>query len=72
MDTERGYHIHFKGCDNLISRPVVYQNRGFGMTPMDQGLRVVGTVEFGGLDNPLTKSRTVSYTHLTLPTTPYV
>ena len=57
MDTERGYHIHFKGCDNLISRPVVYQNRGFGMTPMDQGLRVVGTVEFGGLDNPLTKSR---------------
>ena len=27
------------------------------MTPMDQGLRVVGTVEFGGLDNPLTKSR---------------
>ena len=57
MDTERGYHIHFKGCDNLISRPVVYQNRGFGMTPMDQGLRVVGTVEFGGLVNPITKSR---------------
>ena len=27
------------------------------MTPMEQGLRVVGTVEFGGLDNPLSKSR---------------
>ena len=57
LDTERGYHVHFKGFDHLISRPVVYSNRGFGMTPMEQGLRVVGTVEFGGLKNPLSKSR---------------
>ena len=57
LDTERGYHIHFKDCDNLLSRPVIFQNRGFGITPMEQGLRVVGTVEFGGLDNPLSKSR---------------
>jgi D-amino-acid dehydrogenase len=57
LDTERGYHVHFKGCDHLVSRPVVFLNRGFGMTPMEQGLRVVGTVEFGGLDNPLSKSR---------------
>ena len=57
LDTERGYHVHFKNCEHLISRPVVFANRGFGMTPMEQGLRVVGTVEFGGLDNPLSKSR---------------
>ncbi len=57
LDTERGYHIHFKNCDHLISRPVVFQNRGFGMTPMEQGLRVVGTVEFGGLKNKLSKGR---------------
>ena len=57
LDTERGYHVHFKNCEHLISRPVVYANRGFGMTPMEQGLRVVGTVEFGGLQNPLSKSR---------------
>ena len=57
LDTERGYHIHFKDFDHLISRPVVFQNRGFGMTPMEQGLRVVGTVEFGGLKNPISKSR---------------
>ena len=57
LDTERGYHVHFKDCDHLISRPVIYSNRGFGMTPMEQGLRVVGTVEFGGLKNPLTKAR---------------
>ena len=57
LDTERGYHVHFKDCDHLLSRPVIFSNRGFGITPMEQGLRVVGTVEFGGLDNPLTKSR---------------
>ena len=57
LDTERGYHIHFKNCDHLLNRPVIFSNRGFGITPMEQGLRVVGTVEFGGLDNPLSKSR---------------
>jgi len=57
LDTERGYHVHFKDCDHLLSRPVIFQNRGFGITPMEQGLRVVGTVEFGGLDNPPSKSR---------------
>ena len=57
LDTERGYHVHFKDCEHLISRPVVFANRGFGITPMEQGLRVVGTVEFGGLINPLSKSR---------------
>jgi len=57
LDTERGYHVHFKNCDHLLSRPVIFQNRGFGITPMEQGLRVVGTVEFGGLDNPLSKLR---------------
>ena len=57
LDTERGYHVHFKDFDHLISRPVVNSNRGFGMSPMDQGLRVVGTVEFGGLDNAPSKNR---------------
>tara|TARA_B100000902_G_scaffold377374_1_gene409535 strand:+ start:755 stop:1996 length:1242 start_codon:yes stop_codon:yes gene_type:complete len=57
LDTERGYHVHFKNCDHLLSRPVIFQNRGFGITPMEQGLRVVGTVEFGGLKNPISKPR---------------
>ena len=57
LDTERGYHVHFKNCDHLLTRPVIFQNRGFGITPMEQGLRVVGTVEFGGLKNPISKSR---------------
>ena len=57
LDTERGYHVHFKGHDHLISRPIIFLNRGFGITPMEQGLRVVGTVEFGGLSNPPSKKR---------------
>jgi len=57
LDTERGYHVHFKGHDHLLSRPVIFLNRGFGITPMEQGLRVVGTVEFGGLGNPVSKAR---------------
>jgi len=57
METERGYHVHFRNHDHLLSRPVIFLNRGFGITPMEQGLRVVGTVEFGGLDNPLSKKR---------------
>ena len=57
LDTERGYHVHFKNCDHLLQRPVIFSNRGFGITPMEQGLRVVGTVEFGGLKNPLSKPR---------------
>ena len=57
LDTERGYHVHFKEKDHLISRPVIFLDRGFGMTPMNQGLRAVGTVELGGLENPPSQKR---------------
>ena len=57
LDTERGYHVHFKNHDHLLSRPVIFLNKGFGITPMEQGLRVVGTVEFGGLKNSISKKR---------------
>ena len=57
LETERGYHVHFKEYDHLLSRPIIFLNKGFGITPMEQGLRVVGTVEFGGLNNPPSKKR---------------
>ena len=57
LDTERGYHVHFEGQENLLKRPVIFLDRGFGMTPMNQGLRAVGTVELGGLKNPISKKR---------------
>ena len=57
LDTERGYHVHFKGMDHLLARAVINLDRGFGLTPMNQGLRAVGTVELGGLNNPPSKKR---------------
>lgn len=49
LDTERGYHILYPGTSELISRPVGWAERGFYMTPMQQGIRVAGTVELAGL-----------------------
>ncbi len=57
LDTERGYHVHFKNKEKLISRPIICLDRGFSLSPMNQGLRAVGTVEFGGLLNPPSKKR---------------
>ena len=57
LDTERGYHVNFKGMENLVSRPIIFLDRGFGMTPMNAGLRAVGTVELGGLKNPPSPKR---------------
>jgi len=57
LDTERGYHVHFKGMDHLLSRAVINLDRGFGLTPMNQGMRAVGTVELGGLIIPPSKKR---------------
>ena len=57
LDTERGYHVHYKKMDHLLTRPVIFLDRGFGMTPMNQGLRAVGTVELGGFNNPISKKR---------------
>ena len=57
LDTERGYHVHFKDKENLISRPVICLDNGFSMSPMNQGLRAVGTVELGGLKNPPSQKR---------------
>ncbi len=57
LDTERGYHVHFKNMQKLISRPIICLDRGFSLSPMNQGLRAVGTVELGGLNNPPSKKR---------------
>lgn len=52
LETERGYHVHFKDCENMIKRPVCSLDSGVYLTPMEQGLRAAGTVELAGLKNP--------------------
>jgi glycine/D-amino acid oxidase-like deaminating enzyme len=50
LDTERGYHLMLPNAVNRLSIPVASADRRFIMTPMDEGLRLAGTVEFGGLN----------------------
>lgn len=52
LDTERGYHLMLPQGNCAISRPMVSFERSFVMTPMEEGLRLAGTVELAGLDAP--------------------
>lgn len=57
LDTERGYHIVFKGAQNKLSRVIGWADAGFNATPMNTGLRLAGTVEIAGLQKPLDPKR---------------
>lgn len=48
LDTERGYHVQYAGRQSLLNRPVGWNDAGFYATPMDEGLRIAGTVEIAG------------------------
>ncbi|NRA71257.1 MAG: FAD-binding oxidoreductase [Gammaproteobacteria bacterium] len=50
LEVERGYHLMVPMTQQL-NRPVASNDRKFIMTPMQEGLRLAGTVEFGGLVN---------------------
>lgn len=52
LETQRGYHLQFEGGRDVVSRTVVLADRKIFVTPMEEGLRVGGTVEFGGLHAP--------------------
>ncbi len=49
LESERGYHAMMPSPNITLRRPLSVKNRGFGLTPMEGGLRAAGTVEFGGL-----------------------
>jgi len=50
LDTERGYHLWLPEPGVEMRRPIVVGDHKFGIVPMTGGVRLVGTVEFGGLD----------------------
>jgi D-amino-acid dehydrogenase len=52
LETERGYHAMLPAPGIGLSMTISNKTRGFGVTPMDYGLRVAGTVEIAGLDAP--------------------
>jgi len=57
LDTERGYHLMLPHENNRLPFPVTSLERKFIMTPMSEGLRLAGTVEFAGLEAPPTMAR---------------
>ncbi len=52
LDTERGYHTIVKNPEKTVRTPALFVDGNFGVTPMETGLRLVGTVELAGLDAP--------------------
>ncbi|MEB2401054.1 MAG: FAD-dependent oxidoreductase [Alcaligenaceae bacterium] len=49
LETQRGYHVQFRGDAAAVSRTVVLTDHKAFFTPMEDGLRVGGTVELAGL-----------------------
>jgi glycine/D-amino acid oxidase-like deaminating enzyme len=57
LESQRGYHVTIASPGVTISRPVVAADRKVFLTPMEEGLRAAGTVEFGGLSRAPTRKR---------------
>jgi D-amino-acid dehydrogenase len=49
LEAERGYHVIFEDATGGPTRPIMIASGKFVATPMAQGLRCAGMVEFGGL-----------------------
>jgi len=57
LDTERGYHLMLPHEHDRLPFAVTSLERKFIMTPMADGLRLAGTVEFAGLERPANMER---------------
>lgn len=67
LDTERGYHLMLPQEKDRLSIPVTSMDRRFIMTPMDEGLRLAGTVEYAGLHAPPNMQRAHNLLKLATP-----
>lgn len=57
LEAERGYHLLLQDCSLKLQMPVMHRGRGFGLTPMEDGMCLSGTVEFGGVHAPPSEHR---------------
>ncbi len=55
LETERGYHIHYVNTNIKPPCPYMVADAKFVATPMADGVRTAGIVEFGGLEAPPSK-----------------
>ena len=57
LETERGYHLML-GSPNVVPRAPIASGEGkYFVTPMEDGMRIAGTVELAGLDAPPNHAR---------------
>ena len=52
LDTERGYHLTLPHPGINQRLPIYSTERGIVCTPLENGMRIAGTIELGGLDAP--------------------
>jgi glycine/D-amino acid oxidase-like deaminating enzyme len=57
LETERGYRAMLASPGIELKMPISNKTRAFGVTPMEHGLRVAGTVEIAGLSAPPNEGR---------------
>ena len=57
LETERGYHVMLPAPNVSLTTTISNKSRSFGVTPMEHGLRVAGTVEIAGLEAPPNERR---------------
>ncbi|WDR06471.1 FAD-binding oxidoreductase [Devosia rhodophyticola] len=50
LDTERGYNTTLPAGAFDLQRQLIFGGHGFVVTPLDQGIRIGGAVELGGLE----------------------
>ncbi|MBO1074102.1 NAD(P)/FAD-dependent oxidoreductase [Roseomonas marmotae] len=57
LESQRGYHVMLPRAGLQLGRCIVPADRKVFITPMEGGIRVGGTVEFGGTEKPPTPRR---------------
>ncbi|MBS7812872.1 FAD-dependent oxidoreductase [Roseococcus sp. XZZS9] len=57
LESQRGYHVMLPNPGVMPRRPIIPADRKVFITPMEEGLRVAGSVEFGGTEMPPTPER---------------
>ncbi len=55
LEAERGYHLQLANPSKKPIRPIMNAAKKFVAVPMDDGLRLAGIVEFGGLEAAASK-----------------
>lgn len=57
LDTERGYGVQVPDAGFGLRFPVISGDHHIALSPEPRGIRIVGTVEFAGLDAPARRER---------------